>query len=162
MSLNVTANLKLSVTTSETLATGLGTGTVGGTSGLNVAFANGTGANNINEYWSKDHTAAAAADTYTLSALTDAVGRTVAFAKIRLLMIVNLSTFPLTVGNAGTHPWAAPFDAATDTVKVPAGGCLLLVAPDSSGLAVASGTSDQLKIDPGANTVEYQITIFGE
>lgn len=162
MSLVCNSTVQASIYQAETLTIGLTTDNVSETLGVSLSFTNGTGAGKVNERWTKGATATAAAVTYTLSSLTDALGRTIAFTKVRALLIVNKGTNALTVGDAGTNPWVAPFGGATQTVTVPAGGALLLLAPDASGLAVTASSSDQLKIDPGANTVEFEISIVGE
>lgn len=163
MPLNVTANLKLSVTVAESIAIGVGSGDVNAALSPTFTFANGTGANNIQEQWSKTHTAAASTpDVWVLSALTDDQGRTIPFAKVRAWLVINLGTTDLLIGNAPTHPWAAPFGSATDRVRCPAGGFVVLCAPGAAGLGVTSGSSDQLQVDPGASSCQYQILAIGE
>jgi hypothetical protein len=47
-------------------------------------------------------------------------------------------------------------------VKVPAGGMLLLYAPDATGFAVTAATADQLKITNSAGaSCDYDIVIVG-
>lgn len=164
MSQNVTGKVTLQLVAQENLATGLGSGPVQTIINFALALANGTGANNIQENFSASSTPAASTpDTWVLSALVDGAGRTVAFAKVRVLALINTGTQPLVVGNAGTHPWAAPFNGVTTAeVEVRPGGVLLIVAPDATALAVTSGSSDQLKVDPGASPGAYQIFIVGE
>lgn len=164
--MNVTADIKLTATAVETLTVGLGSAPVPSAIAQALSFTNGTGANNVNKVFSKSATAAASTpDTYTLSALTDDLGRTVAFSKVRVLIVINLETtdgHDLTVGNAATNPWVGPFGAGTNTVSIGAGGFLVLVAPLATAYAVTSGASDQLMLNPGANSVAYKILILGE
>lgn len=164
--MNVTANINLTARAIETLTLGLGSASVESPANLALAFANGTGANAVSLVFSKSATAAASTpDTYTLSALTDDVGRTVAFTKVRALIVINLDAtdgHDLTVGGAGTNPWAGPFGTGTDALKVPAGGFLALVAPLATAFPVAAGSSDQLMVDPGAVSIAYKILILGE
>ena len=165
MSMNITANVNVAISVIETMTLGLGAGNVSTPENYNQAFAAGTGAGNAQLYFSKPATAAAAPDTYVLSALTDSQGRAVAFTKVRLWAIVNLDptdAHVLTVGNAATHPWAAPFGSGTHTLKVSASGAMIRVAPLLTAFAVASGSSDQLMVDPGAFTISYQILLIGE
>lgn len=162
MPLDVTASVKLAVTMQEILTTGIESSNLAGVLSVATALAAGTGAGNIQQKWTKSATVTAAPVTWTLSAITDDLGRTIPFAKVRFFAIVNLGTADLLVGNAGSHPWAAPFSAGTERVRVPAGGWLAMSAPSAAGLAVGSGTSDQLKIDPAAATIDYQLVFLGE
>lgn len=163
MSYVVTGNLTCKVTISETLTNGLSSGPVGGTVSYNLAFGNGTGAGNMNEPFSLSATLAISTPvTHTLSALTDAIGRTVAFTKVRLGMIINNGTADLIVGGAATHPWLAPFGDVSDKVTIKPGGVWLFTAPGTAGLAVGSGSADQLKFDPGSTACPYKIILFGE
>lgn len=164
--MNVTADIRLTASAVEQLTIGLGTAPITSTASSSLSLASGTGANAINKVWSKSSTPAIGTpDTWTLSALTDDVGRTVAFGKVRALVVINLDAVDghaLILGNAATNPWAGPFGAGTNTVKVPAGGFLALVGPLATAFAVTAGTSDQLKVDPGANSVPYKILLVGE
>lgn len=162
MPLDVTAGLTVRLKTQETLTLGIEIGQVPGDLNLALTFANGTGANAINQRWTKTRTATAAPDTWTLSAITDDLGRSIPFAKVRLVIIQNLGVADLKVGNAASHPWAAPFGSTTSMLRVPAGGFIIIAAPTAAGLAVGSGTSDQIMIDPGAATVDYQMVFLGE
>jgi hypothetical protein len=165
MPLNVTGNLDISIRATESLVNGLGSGQVAPALTVSLGFGNGTGANNINEVWTKSATAAAAPVTYTLSALVDDLGRTIPIAKVRGIVVANLSGTDgqtLTIGGAATNPWTAPFGSATDKLKIPAGGPFALGAPLATGLGVTAGASDQLKLDPGANTIPFKIFFLGE
>lgn len=163
MSLTVSGNVKCSVNYGETLTAGLGSGNVAATIGFTQALANGSGANSINECYSDSGTLAVSTPvTLTLSALTDDLSRTIAFTKVRVLAILNSGTADLKVGGAATHAWVGPFADATDIAVVKPGGILFLAAPDASGMAVTSGTSDQLKLDPGSTACDYKIVILGE
>ncbi len=164
--MNVSGSMKASVSLSENLSAGLGSGTLNDSVSVNQSLNNGTGSCNVALRYTISKTANAAADTYTLSATTDALNRAVAFTKVRLLVIVNQSTTDgqdLIVGNAALHPWSAPFNGVgTSDIIVKAGGTLILLAPLATAFPVTSGVSDQLKIDPGANAVPYQLLIAGE
>jgi len=162
MPLSVTGNVKFTLSLAEVLGSGPVSGNLNSTPTFNLAFTNGTGANAIQWDWVKTSTPAASTpDNWTLSALTDSLNRSIAFAKVRVLVIINTGTGSLTVGGAATHPWAAPF-GASGTVTIDPGGLLVLVAPTAAGYAVTSGSSDQLKIDPGGTAGSYQIALAGE
>jgi hypothetical protein len=162
---NVTGNLNVSVTATETLANGLASGSLSPGLAVTAAFGSGTGANKIQYTWTVSATAAATPVTYTLSALTDGLARSVPLTKVHTIVIAHLGVVdaqPLTIGGAASAPWLAPFGDVSDKVKIYAGGVLALSAPLATGFAVAAGTSDQLKLDPGANTIPFKIHIMGE
>jgi hypothetical protein len=139
----------------------------------------GTGASKSNITWADTRALAlSTSETLDLSsggsggtALTNAFGVAVLFAKIKLLCIVNSSdllatptTADLVVGKATSNAWVGPFDAGTDTITIPAGGVLLLSTPSANGWPVTAGSADCLKIDniDGAQASQYNIIIIGE
>lgn len=124
----------------------------------------GTGANQANEVWGDKRTLAATSETLDLSGvLVNGFGSTVTLSKVKGIEIRNLSTTSgevLTVGGAASNQFLACFGSGTDKIKIGAGGVLLLTAP-VDGFTVTGGTADQLKIDSGAATLDYQILIWG-
>jgi hypothetical protein len=165
MPLNVTGNLDVTIRATESLVVGLGSGQVSPALTVSLAFGNGTGAGNIQWTFSKSATAAAAPVTYTLSSLVDDQGRSIVLAKVRAFVIAHLGSVdgqPLLVGGAATNPWAAPFADVSDKLVVRAGGVYAFGGPLATGYAVTAGSSDQLKVDPGANTIPFKIFFLGE
>jgi hypothetical protein len=165
MPLNVTGNLDITIRATETLVVGLGSGQVQPSLAVSLAFGNGTGAGNIQWTFSKSATAAAAPVTYTLSSLVDDQGRSIVLAKVRAFVIAHLGSVdgqPLLVGGAATNPWAAPFGSATDRQSVRAGGVYAFGGPLATAYPVVAGSSDQLKVDPGANTIPFKLMFLGE
>jgi hypothetical protein len=159
----VTGNPKVSTSAVETLTLGIGTGSFNMAASKTLTFSNGVGSGKVSQNYSISKTAAAAADTYTLSAIVDGLGRTIVFATIRMLVITNDSTVdgqPLLVGNAATQPWLGPLSVATTTMKVTAGGVLVIGGPLLTAYPVTAG--DKLKVDPGANSIPYTLHILGE
>jgi hypothetical protein len=165
MPLNVTGNLDITIRAVESLVVGLGSGQLAPTLAVSLAFGNGTGSGNIQWTFSKSATAAAAPVTYTLSALVDDQGRTIVLAKVRAFVIAHMGSVdgqPLLVGGAATNPWAAPFGSATDRQSVRAGGVYAFGGPLATAYPVVAGSSDQLKVDPGANTIPFKLMFLGE
>lgn len=161
--LSVTGNLKVTTSATENLTLGIGTGSFSMSAAKNLNFTNGTGANKIGQNYTISKTAAGAPDNYTLSAIVDGLLRTIVFVTIRMLVITNDSTVDgqtLLIGGASAPAWVGPFDDATATIKVPAGGVLVLGAPLLTAYPVTAG--DKLKLDPGANTIPYTMHILGE
>ena len=107
--------------------------------------------------------APSASVTYTLSALTDSQGRTVAFARVRKLMIWLATRNDgdyLTVGNATTHAWTGLCSSGTALISVY--DALVAVAANKVGLVVSSGSNDQIKItNAGAASITFGINASG-
>lgn len=125
----------------------------------------GTGANQLDDFWSADFSLAATSTTYDLTALTGPRG-TVAFTKVKgILIYVSTATdgHTLLVGNAATNAWFAPFSGATVTHEVMAGGAWFTnshLAQTTNPWTVNS-TNKNLKLDAGANTIAGTIIIWG-
>lgn len=108
--------------------------------------------------------ASGASQTFTLSALTDAAGRAVAFARIRefLLWIKTKANAAdrLDVGNAAAAPWDQLCSDVTKLVSVK--DLLLHVDTSPAGMPVGSGTADQVKItNAGTGNITFQLFLKG-
>ena len=167
----VALNIQVSLLGNETSALDLGVASMPHTlkypGTLHAAdYGTGTGDNQQDKIWSDTRTATAAADALDLAgSLSTALGGTLTVVEVRGIMIRNRSTAVagiLSVG-AGSNPaFAGLFGATGDIIKVPASGLFLWHAPlDGGGLTVTAGTGDILNIDPGANTVTYDIIVWG-
>ena len=128
------------------------------------SMTTGTSANQVDKVWSDSRTLAATSETLDLAgSLTDAFGSTVTFVKVRTILIHNTSTTTTEVlaigGAAGTQfvNWVAN---SSDIVNIGPDGIFLLHSP-IDGYAVGAGASDFLKIDAGADTITYEIIIWG-
>lgn len=129
-----------------------------------MPLANGTGADQANQVWHDTRTLADGAnETLDLNAsLTNQFGESVTFTKLKLILIKNKGTTTLSVGAAATNQFVAFVGSATDVVKVPGGGMLVLTAPDATGFAVAAGSTDNLKITNAAGAAcDYDIVLIG-
>lgn len=128
-----------------------------------LELANGTGANQANQVFVDSRSLASGAnETIDLSgSLTNAIGESVTFTAIKVLMIKNNGTTALTVGNAASNQFSSYLGAAAHTMIVPAGGVALHTAP-SAGFAVTAGTGDQLKVENAAGaTCAYDLILIG-
>lgn len=110
--------------------------------------------------------AAGSTQTYTLSALTDVQGRTIALVKVRIFMIqVTARTAGdfLTVGDpggVGTHVWTAIVGGSTQSFKV--FDMELKVAVNTDGFAVTSGSNDQIRVtNSGSNPITFNFAVVG-
>jgi hypothetical protein len=76
----------------------------------------------------------------------------------------------LKIDGTGTNGWVQPFDGITTaTLVLPAGvttggvlypGVFLLGGPNLTGLVTGS-SNKVLRLDPGANTVPWQVNLLG-
>ena len=127
------------------------------------AFAPGTGSG-LADLMFRDtrQLADGASENLDLSgSLSSAFGASLLFAKVKVLIIKNLSAAQiLSVGGAASLGFVSWVGDPTDIVKVGAGGFLCLVNP--AGYAVTAGTADLLKILNSAGAVcDYDIIIIG-
>jgi hypothetical protein len=132
---------------------------------ISQAIANGTGDGQATQIFHERRTlTTGASQEYDLAgSLVDELGQTLTFAAIKAIIIYSTTSTNkvLTVG-AGTHPlaeWVG--DAASDTVKINAGGLFGLIAPNT-GYTVTAGTADDFKVTnaAGGSTI-YDIIIIG-
>jgi hypothetical protein len=140
---------------------------------LHATINPGTGAGQCDRLYAVTLSLAAAAQTVLLQNFTDILGNTgQSMAKIRLIAWRNQSTTDgqiVSVGNAATHPFAGMAAAGAIVFAYPTyapgtgtnfDGFTLWTAPTSSGMPVTS-TTNQLMIDPGANTMLFDLIIAG-
>lgn len=135
--------------------------------GQNFNFGDGAGANQAKTVFTDTRTLAASAteDLDLNGALTDAFGATIAFTKVKALIITadGGNTNDVVVGGAASNGAVSFFGAATDKVKVKPGGMFALVAPDANGYAITAATGDLLKIanSTSGSAVTYTIIVIG-
>lgn len=163
----INASVQSNFTIIESLAYGAAAANVPTTLIPVYSFTNGNGTsapNLADDFFVHTYTLAASASvTLTLSALTDDLGRAVAFAKVAALLIQTTTRTAgdyLTVGNAALHPWLAFLGGTTPTFRVYA--LDLQVVDNIDGFAVGADTSDQLLItNSGANSITFKVALFG-
>lgn len=132
-----------------------------------VVLTNGTGANQAKDMFTDRRTLAASTseDLDLSGVLTNAFGASIAFTKIRALIISSAAdnVNDVVIGGHATAACASFFGDVTDKLKVKPGGTVALIAPDAAGYAVTAVTADLLKItNGGAGTpVTYDIVIIG-
>ena len=133
----------------------------------NFNFANGSGANQAASIFTDTRTLAASAteDLDLNGVLTDAFNATIAFTKIRALIICADAgnTNDVVVGGAASNGAISFFGASTDKVKVKPGGMFVLVAPDANGYGITAATADLLKVanSSSGTGVTYTIIVVG-
>lgn len=164
--MNISTSIKLDYAVQETLDAGLA-------ANVAVPFATtdetqltaGVSNNQADLHWEKRGVvlAAGASVTYTLSALADDLGRTVALVKVRAIVVIVTARTAgdyLTVGNAGSNPWTAPMSGTSPTFKVYK--MYASVMDKTDGLAVTAGSADQLKFtNSGSNALTFTVAFVG-
>jgi hypothetical protein len=134
-----------------------------------VDLADGTTAGKADRVFHDTRTLAASAneDLDLAGVLTDPLGQTLTFARIKALIVAaaagNVNN--VVVGGAPSNAWVGPFGAATHTNPVRPGQTVAYVcgSADATGWAVTAGTGDLLRIaNSGAGTtVTYDIIVIG-
>ncbi|MBI1899747.1 MAG: hypothetical protein HYS13_01375 [Planctomycetia bacterium] len=135
-----------------------------------AAIADGVGDSQADKLWHDSRSVgASASDDLDLTALVSTIfgsSVTINFAKVKAILIVNLSTTAgqvLRVGGAGAgQAFAAPFASdAAGKVEVGPNSCLLL-SHQKDGWTVTPGTGDILRVNnPNLAAVTYKIAIVG-
>lgn len=135
--------------------------------GATYNFTDGTGADNAKKIFTDTRTLTASAteNLDMAGVLTDALGVTLSFTKIKALIIKAdaANTNDVLVGGHATAAVATMFGDATDKVKVKPGGMVAFVAPDVNGYAVTATTADLLTVanSAGGTSVIYTIIVIG-
>ncbi|MCA9246856.1 MAG: hypothetical protein KDA42_07060 [Planctomycetales bacterium] len=133
------------------------------------ALDDGTSAGQADKLWHATRSVGAGSnDDLDLSALTQSIHGstvTIAFAKIRAIMIVNTATTAgetLVLDSSVANAFTAAFhSSATSKLQIPADSPLMLVNK-VDGWAVTDGSADILRIsNAGSGTVSYKIVIAG-
>lgn len=131
------------------------------------SLASGTGANQANQIFSDQRTLSASAteDLDLAGSLTNLLGATITFSKVKAIIISAASgnTNDVVVGGAASNDFSPMFADSTDQIVVKPGGMFAIVAPDATGYAVTAGTADILKVanSSSGTSVTYDIIIIG-
>lgn len=130
-----------------------------------IELLTGTGASQADKVFSDQRTLTASAteDLDLAGVLTDLLGATITFAKIKAILIKAspANTNDVIVGG-GTNGWFGCFSDLSDKIVIKPGGFFLWAAP-VSGVAVTAGTVDILKVanSAGSTSVVFDIIIIG-
>lgn len=129
-----------------------------------ITFANGTGANKVEQVALKSGQIAASgsADIDLAGTLTDPGGDTITFTKVKGFLIKNTSASGDGIEVTGTFDsW---LKASGDGMKIMPGGFLFVANPTANGYAVTAGTGDTLTLTnlDSSNPQDYEIEVLGE
>ena len=164
MALTSTITAKIAAT--QTAASDLGTSSFPLAYSESNSLANGTAASQADLLFSDTRTLSASGteDLDLSGSLSDAFGNTLAFVKVKSILIVASSdnTNDVQVEPAAANGFLGPFAAVGDQLDIPPGGSIMLNAP-VNGWTVTAGSGDLLTITNSAGTtsVEYDIVIVG-
>lgn len=136
---------------------------------LNIALANGTGANKSNQLFSKTLTIAnGASQTLNVNTLggNDPVGNAYSMLCAKLIIVMNLSateTDILEIGGEGTaNAWTSPFGSNTDLLTVNGGGSIILADAGALGYIIGIANNNLLKLaNAGAAPFDVNVIIIG-
>jgi hypothetical protein len=134
---------------------------------LQDSLATGTGLDQGDQAWADTRTlAATTSETLDLAAsLTNALGQTATFARVKLVYIRLVTTTAgakIYVGGNATNAWEGWTSVAGSKITVRGDGFIVLYAPDATAYAVTASTGDILKIEnPGGASISYQIVVLG-
>ena len=127
------------------------------------ALTSGTGEDQADLlYWSHGSLAKASTEYDLRGVLQDVHDNTLTYAKIKGLLVYNKgseSGMNLTLGAAGSSPFANWLGNANDKVTVDPEGVFWLWSP-IDGYTVGAG-SDRLKLDAGSSSLAYEIFVIG-
>lgn len=131
-----------------------------------VELSNGTGSGQADVVFS-DTVTIAASGTLELDlrgSMVNPIGGAAVFAKVKAIVVKARAgnTNNVVVGGAVSNPFVGPFGAVEDTIAVPPGGALVLLAP-AAGWAVGAGASDILKFanSSSGTGVTFDLLIIG-
>lgn len=157
--------LDLSVKVTETESNDLGTSILQHVWSKTATYASGTGSNQADLVYSDTLELAGSAQTVDLAGSIASVlsGDTQTYVEVVGFAVLNKSTTStevVTVGAGGANPWITWLAATGDGVAVGPGGVLVWTSPIDGG-AVTGGSADTLQLDPGADTFNVDLIVWG-
>lgn len=132
-----------------------------------ATWSNGTVASTADLVWGDTNSLAGSAttDIDLAGSLTGALGGTVTFARVKMILVTAnpTNTNNVVVGAAAATQFVGPFGASTHTVSVQPGGMFMVAAPGATAWPVTAGSTDFLRITNSAagTAVIYTIMIIG-
>jgi hypothetical protein len=131
-----------------------------------IEWANGAGLNQANLIFQDRLTVTAAGEQLLdLTALTDSLGGSVAFARIKAIYLVNRSVTAgdnLQLGGTVSNGLSTLYVGTNAGQLIGPGGIALLVNPSAAGWAVTAASADILRIgNPGTNSIDCDLVLIG-
>jgi hypothetical protein len=165
--MSLTSSLRVALTAVQYSALDLGTSRFPVTYDKTTNMPSGTAAGQADLLWTDTRTlAASASESLDLSGtLTGAFGATLAFARVKALLIraADANVNDVVVGGVASNGFASWVGDPTDKVKVKPGGLLLLTAPGATAYPVTAATGDLLQVANGGSgtSVTYDVIVIG-
>lgn len=165
----LTSRLSIAVTALQTAVLDLGTAQAQLTKSYVVDLANGTAAGQVDRIFHDQRTltASSSEDLDLAGVLTDALGVSLTFARVKGLIVAASAsnTNNVIVGGASSNGFITWVGASTHTVTLRPGAVLALFAgsTDATGYAVTAATGDLLHIanSGGTTGVTYDVAVVG-
>lgn len=129
-------------------------------------YSNGTGSNQIDTIYAAHLTLTGAPTTIDLSSLTDPAGNSANFARVREVIVQNISStagFDCKVEAGASNGWPV-LPPSTAPLQCRYGATLRISDPVSTGSGngnVVGASTKTVTFDPGANTVIINVLIVG-
>lgn len=164
--MSLSTKLTVSVSAALAAARGFVTPTANAQIDYTASLDSGTGTGQANGVHSERYTLiASGTQVINLSSITDDLGQSVALSAVKLIVIRAASgnAADVTVKPNGSGGFVAPFNAATDTLKLAPGGAIVLANPAAAGWTVTATSADKLLLTntSGAATATVDIMIIG-
>ena len=161
----LTAKISLGFTTQYTGTADLSTPTDAMNIARAIEFTSGTGANQADLVFHDSRTLADGAnevlDLYASGTLLTPLGTALTMTKLKALYVYNTSSDASLLIGGGTTPVGICADA-TDIVKLPPGGKLILSAPNATGIVTSTNKNLKFEHDgTGSSTLTYEVIIIG-
>lgn len=129
-----------------------------------LTLNNGTGANQANNQWSDSRslTTGTNENLDLAGGVTNALGATVTFTKVRVLIFRGLkaNTGNLVISRPAN---GVPFlGAATDNFTLKPNGVVIIADPSTAGITVTAATGDLINVDNASGATQgYEVIIIG-
>lgn len=170
MSLSTVVKQVLRVTDTGTVTDFLGSAEDDVNEDWSTSLGSGTGANQADKQFNHSYTIANGANQdLDLTALVNAFGATVNFARVKLIairLVTATAGYYINVGGgddgSGNNAFINWVNHASDKIRVAAGGSLILMAPGAAAYVVTGGSADILRINnPNAASVFVEVVLVG-
>ena len=138
-----------------------------------ISYGNGTSAGNVDLIYGKTLTLSAAITTLDFTAVADLSGATQNFARIRELVVQNLSSFPLKIYASSSSGVTWLPAGSANAIVLPGYGTSVtstsypsfrmndpVVVGNASGMFIST-SSGRIVFDPGANTFSVNVMAAG-
>lgn len=169
---NVSGVVNRNQSFTEVATVGLNTNNVNASIVTSISYANGTGVGQVDTIYARSLTLAGTTTTLDLTNLTDPVGNTISFARVREFIVTNADTTAAhTVkvsGAASNGVTFLPINTAPLTLQAQGTGTVpgAIAISDPNGTGASNGnyvdaTHKNILLDPSANTVTISILIVG-